>query len=221
MSATPNVPRCHYIKTNGLRCGSPSLRHHRFCYFHQRWHQQRVIVNSRNQATQVELPLLESAISIQMSITQILRLLLSGKIEPEVAKLALYGLQIAVSNEDSTKFEFMERKTALVVDPAALSRTGLDVDAWQSSDFPSQLEDTPDAAFTPDPAIPVFAEVTDRPLSPGTPLSPGSDKSGSKKLSGSAAEGSAVIPELHARAPLLRGFGKSGSAQRPGSITRR
>src|SRR5690242_1601594 len=215
MSATPNVPRCHYIKTNGLRCGSPSLRHHRFCYFHQRWHQQRVIVNSRNQATQVELPLLESAISIQMSITQILRLLLSGKIEPEVAKLALYGLQIAVSNEDSTKFEFMERKTALVVDPAALSRTGLEVDAWQSSDFPSQLEDTPDAAFTPDPAIPVYAEVmNDATPQPGAPLLPGVGKSGidrsstPKKPPETSPEGSAVIPELHARAPLLRGFGK-------------
>jgi hypothetical protein len=192
MSTVPNVPRCHYVKTNGLRCGSPSLRHHRFCYFHQRWHQQRITINSRNQATQVELPLLESALSIQVSITQVLRLLLSGKIEPEIAKLALYGLQIAVSNEESTKFEFIERKTALVVDPAALSRTGVGVDAWEPSDFPAQLEDTPDSTFTPDADQPVYAEVS------GAPVLPDVGNSGLKKPSEASPEGSAVIPELHA-----------------------
>ena len=31
-----NIPRCSFIKADGKRCGSPALRSHRLCFFHDR-----------------------------------------------------------------------------------------------------------------------------------------------------------------------------------------
>jgi hypothetical protein len=37
MSTLPrNIPRCRFIKPDGNRCGSPALRSHRLCFFHNR-----------------------------------------------------------------------------------------------------------------------------------------------------------------------------------------
>jgi hypothetical protein len=33
------IPLCQYIKANGIVGRSPALRNHRFCYFHQHWHE--------------------------------------------------------------------------------------------------------------------------------------------------------------------------------------
>ena len=30
------IPQCHFIKPDGVRCGSPALRGKRLCYFHAR-----------------------------------------------------------------------------------------------------------------------------------------------------------------------------------------
>ncbi len=30
------IPQCHFIKADGVRCGSPALRGKRLCYFHAR-----------------------------------------------------------------------------------------------------------------------------------------------------------------------------------------
>ena len=44
MSFRPGtVVLCQYIKANGIICRSPALRGHCFCYFHQRWHDQRML----------------------------------------------------------------------------------------------------------------------------------------------------------------------------------
>src|SRR4051812_40900470 len=31
------IRTCSHIKTNGLKCGSPALRHNTLCYFHYQW----------------------------------------------------------------------------------------------------------------------------------------------------------------------------------------
>src|SRR2546422_6358020 len=41
-----NIPRCRHLKVNGTQCGSPALKDHRFCYFHQQWHQRKLLINS-------------------------------------------------------------------------------------------------------------------------------------------------------------------------------
>jgi hypothetical protein len=161
MYTYPNVPRCHHIKVNGTRCGSPALRDHKLCFFHQRWHQQRIILprNYPNLETSVELPVLEDANSIQMAITQVMRLILAESIPRERAALLLYALQIAASNLRRTSFELMDEKQ-VVVDPALLAKAGVGVDSWKPADFPNRIpaDPAPDpaSAFNPDPAQPVY-----------------------------------------------------------------
>src|SRR2546427_1289269 len=41
-----NIPRCRHLKVNGTQCGSPALKDHRFCFFHQQWHERKLVINS-------------------------------------------------------------------------------------------------------------------------------------------------------------------------------
>ena len=57
-------------------------------------------------ATQTyNLPILEDANAIQLSLTQIMRQLAGGQIDHKTAGLMLYSLQIATSNLPQTTFE--------------------------------------------------------------------------------------------------------------------
>jgi hypothetical protein len=155
-----NVPRCHYIKVNGTRCGSPALRNQKLCYFHERWHEQRVTLRGYpGEQNQVQLPVLEDANSIQMALTQVMRLVLDQKISNKEAGLLLYALQIASNNLKRTKFEVGDEKE-VVVDPGTLANAGVGINSWKASDFPSPIpsDPAPDAAsaFTPDAAQPVY-----------------------------------------------------------------
>src|SRR5437762_12627530 len=42
-----NIPRCRHLKVNGTQCGSPALKDHRFCYFHQQWQERKLLINSQ------------------------------------------------------------------------------------------------------------------------------------------------------------------------------
>lgn len=90
-------------------CGSPAVRHNRFCYHHKRQREQLLELNadrarsSRN--SEFNLPLLEDANAIQVSLTQIMRLLASGQIDRKTASLMLYSLQIATTNLQHTTFD--------------------------------------------------------------------------------------------------------------------
>src|SRR5439155_5688794 len=92
-----NIQRCRHLKVNRTQCGSHALKDHRFCYFHQRWHEQKLVINSaraRKARATFSLPVLEDANAIQLSIMQIMQLLLSGQIPQKTAGLLFYGLQI-------------------------------------------------------------------------------------------------------------------------------
>src|SRR5947208_16211972 len=57
-----NIPRCRHLKVNGTQCGSPALKDHRFCFFHQQWHERKLIINSarsRKARATITLPVLE------------------------------------------------------------------------------------------------------------------------------------------------------------------
>jgi hypothetical protein len=101
--------QCLHIMVDGAQCGSPAMRHNRFCYNHKRQHEQLLALNadqarnSRNPP--FTLPLLEDASSIQVALTQVMRLLAAGKIERKTASLMLYALQIATTNLHETILE--------------------------------------------------------------------------------------------------------------------
>jgi hypothetical protein len=138
MSSYPNsIPRCEHLKVNGTQCGSPALRRNHFCFFHKRWQETRIVLNAnraRRGRAALDLPVLEDANSIQVSLMQIMRLILSGQIEPKTAGLLLYALQTASSNLKRINFEPVI-KTEVVIDPKTVDQTPLGEDPWDRQDF--------------------------------------------------------------------------------------
>ena len=85
---------CRHIKPNGVRCKSPALRGHAFCYFHSRLHSaSRISVMD-----DLKLPVPEDPGAIQIAISQVFDALLSSRLDPKRARLLLAGLQIASRN---------------------------------------------------------------------------------------------------------------------------
>jgi hypothetical protein len=138
MSSYPNsIPRCEHIKINGTQCGSPALRRNHFCYFHKRWRETRVVLNAnraRRACAALDLPVLEDANSIQVSLMQVMRLILNGQVDPKTAGLLLYALQTASSNLSRINFE-PAVKTRVVIDPRTVDQTPLGEDPWCKEDF--------------------------------------------------------------------------------------
>jgi hypothetical protein len=144
MSSYPN--RCQHLKTNGTQCGSPALRRNRFCYFHKRYQDERIRLNAdrrRRGTATFFLPVLEDANSIQMSLMQIMRLLLTGQIEHKTASLLLYALQTASTNLRLTKFD--PRVHEVILDPRDSRNSLLDTnELWDDEDFEEEEEEEVD-----------------------------------------------------------------------------
>jgi hypothetical protein len=92
------APRCQHIKADGVRCGSPALKHKNFCHFH---HQLRI--PKRNPISY--LPPLEDANGVQCAIMQVAHAVLHKQIDRLTANTLLYALQTAASNLKRVKFE--------------------------------------------------------------------------------------------------------------------
>ncbi len=101
MSTYP-VKQCQRMKMNGTQCGSPALRNQKFCYFHQRCSavQFDISTSAADPAALFFLPVLEDAVSIQATITQVCEHLLNRRLDPKKAGIMLYALQVAASNLD-------------------------------------------------------------------------------------------------------------------------
>ena len=129
--------RCQHLKTNGTQCGSPALRRNRFCYFHKRYQDERIRLNvdrRRRGTATFFLPVLEDANSIQMSLMQIMRLLLTGQIEHKTASLLLYALQTASTNLRLTNFKPFVHE--VILDPRDAAASPLDeTHLWNDEDF--------------------------------------------------------------------------------------
>jgi hypothetical protein len=153
MLSFPN--RCQHIKVNGTQCGCPALRRNKLCYFHKRHHEERIVFNldrlkddrlkdDRRRPATLELPVLEDANSIQVSLMQIMRLVAAGRIDLESAGLLLYALQTASANLSRTSFEpYMHN---VVLDPRAVNQTPLGAPVWEDSDFRTSNDDENDEA---------------------------------------------------------------------------
>lgn len=137
---SPNVPRCQHIKINGTLCGSPAMKRSKFCFFHKKWQDTHIPMNSRRRArAAIDLPVLEDANSIQISLMQVMRLIASGQIDPKTAGLLLYALQTASSNLGRTTFE--PRPREVVIDPRSVNQSCLGENIWENEDFEEDDED--------------------------------------------------------------------------------
>lgn len=100
--------QCEHVMVNGEFCRGVALRGRPYCYFHlshvgrrlreahvhdvaRKFHLEEALIP-------MELPLLEDANSIQLALTQVLNALLHKRLDVKRAGLALYGLQMALSN---------------------------------------------------------------------------------------------------------------------------
>jgi hypothetical protein len=136
------VARSGKRSINGTQCGSPALRRNRFCFFHKKWHEQRIRINARHErrARAVDLPVLEDANSIQVAIMQIMRMIMAGELDTKKAGFLLYGLQTASCNLRHTNFEPLMHNVVLDPRDAADSLLG-DSQLWCDEDFDSEEDE--------------------------------------------------------------------------------
>src|SRR5580658_2804286 len=97
MAQTPKQ-QCRHIFPDGHRCGSPTLRHEPFCYYHHTTRKPKTRQSYTDTHSLFDLPDLEDRSSIQQAITLVLQRLANGNLDPKRAGLLLYGLQIASAN---------------------------------------------------------------------------------------------------------------------------
>ena len=121
---TKPARRCHHVSTSGIQCGSPAAGNLRFCYFHQQSRSTafKYYAEAPFVALEEDLPFFEDAHSIQIAIRQIASLLMQQKIEPKVAGLLLYSIQLALLNLKELKAE-KPHPAQIVADPEKVEET--------------------------------------------------------------------------------------------------
>jgi hypothetical protein len=134
MSGFPH--RCQHLKVNGTQCESPALRRQRFCFFHKRFQDERIKLAGRSRSrapVTFTIPVLEDANSIQVSLMQVMRLLVSQQMDHKTASLLLYALQTASTNLRRTHFEPYSKD--VILDPRDAAGSALGEDLWSDHDF--------------------------------------------------------------------------------------
>jgi hypothetical protein len=143
MSTTPQptstpgactIRRCQHIKANGVQCGSPALRTQRHCFFHDQ-HRRRTYQFDLYEPAKsaLNLPALEDANSIQVLLTEILRLILTRHLDHKSASLLLRALRLAAANVKFTNFE-PKPKTQIVIEPESVENRPLGATAWSETE---------------------------------------------------------------------------------------
>jgi hypothetical protein len=116
---------CRHIRVNGERCGSPALTNQIFCYYHVELERRHRRCNRHREATpailhpmslqdgsqrdpvfaepsdpppDLHLPPLEDRHSIQVALSMVITALAEGRIDPKLAAMLFYGLQVASAN---------------------------------------------------------------------------------------------------------------------------
>jgi len=147
-----SIPQCQHIKVDGVRCASPAVREHSYCYFHQSQRDRRRL-RFKNPTGGFELPLLEDANSIQIAIQDVQAAVIQGRIDQRLAGLLFFSLQIAQSNLKFINFEPEQLRTES--DPSQGSEViklllkALDEPYPESIDSPRKLESESDPGKKP------------------------------------------------------------------------
>jgi len=127
-----SIRRCQHIKVNGTQCGSPALRNEKHCHFHNLWFQKQLDVNKYvPERLAITLPTLEDANSVQLGLTEVMRLLIHNLLDHRTAALLLRALRTAAINLRYTSLE-PERPTRVVIDRECVERRPLGASAWST-----------------------------------------------------------------------------------------
>jgi hypothetical protein len=152
---------------NGTQCGSPALRWRRLCFFHDRIKRERAkIAADMSAQRRFDLPLLEDANSVQVSLMKVIQMLGSGRLDHRTAGLMLYALQTASINLRRANFE-ASFATDVVIDRDDVHRTSLGGPQWFEEDFEDEdngavedgVEEAEDEAEDEDVVAAVKAEA--------------------------------------------------------------
>ncbi len=113
----------------------PAMRNGEYCYFHRRWRMTTVDLSHsvHHVTTEFVLPVLEDAESIQITLGQIMRMIVCRQVDTKSAGLLLYALQIASANLRRTGFEPYHRN--VTVDLFRVPERIIGDEAWSPSDF--------------------------------------------------------------------------------------
>jgi len=129
MREAQTAPRCTHVKSDGVRCGSPALLNHTYCYAHTQMHRPSPGLDC--------LPPFEDANGIQCALMQVADAIVRGAIDTKRAALLLYALQIASANLKRVSFEPSPhrivldaldddgKKPSLAENPSSLQDSGL------------------------------------------------------------------------------------------------
>jgi len=152
MAAIQNPRVCTHIKVNGVRCGSPSLRHEVFCYFHQR-----MIRGVRTPAKSRLHPIamLEDPQAIQASLMEIINALIRNHIEVNRARLIVRALFIAAKNAEKARFSMYasDMVTEVPQYPAAPITRGTNYDALEQAEVLAEINASKPTPVVVDPAL--------------------------------------------------------------------
>jgi hypothetical protein len=129
MSLFPiTVKRCQHLKINGTQCGSPALRETTHCYYHVRYHWPELEALP-NKSEWRQLPTLEDANSIQVSLANVMERLVMQEVDHKTAALMLYALQTASMNLKRTSLE-PQLPTQVVIDRESVANRPIGASAW-------------------------------------------------------------------------------------------
>jgi hypothetical protein len=103
---------CRHVHTTGHRCGSPALRAHNFCYYHDRTRLPNAPLAGRIGIFKMQ-PIDDRA-AIQIALYDILTRITAGDIDNKRASILLYGLQIASCN--LARLEKLQPPTEIIED---------------------------------------------------------------------------------------------------------
>ena len=110
MSLPENIRQCEHIRLSGQRCGSPALRDHKYCYFHD---------YSFNPANRYKggIPMIEDATSIQVGLLRVIR-----NLEGEPASSKNYGLMLYALQTASANLKRVREEAAVLAETVAASQ---------------------------------------------------------------------------------------------------
>src|SRR5437667_183250 len=111
------------------------MRNGEYCYFHHRWRMTTVDLShsAHHVTTEFVLPVLEDADSIQITLGQIMRMIVCRQVDTKSAGLLLYALQIASANLRRTRFEPYHKD--VTVDLFRVPERIIGDEAWSPADF--------------------------------------------------------------------------------------
>ena len=105
MHETPKTYQCRHIRTNGRRCGTPSLRGEHLCYQHHAAHRPEARRDAEAIAVgyPIQLPVLhfdsfEDRPAVQRCLLEVMNRIANNSLDLKRGGLLLYGLQIASNN---------------------------------------------------------------------------------------------------------------------------